>query len=138
MLEGMQGLFVQLFFFFNLFLQYRSQFFISYQLLVFLLLQEGVCRYCQVFGIDFMVEIDGVVENFVQVVCYVFVVLLGSGGYLYLFFFGLENDGVMGDELVDGYFIGKVQFCFFYFFLVVQDRGGFGGIYWCVFFQQFL
>ena len=49
--------------------------------MVFLLLQEGVRRHCQVFGIDFMVEIDGVAENPVQVVCHVLAALPGSGGY---------------------------------------------------------
>ncbi len=106
--------------------------------MVFLLLQEGVRRHCQVFGIDFMVEIDGVAENPVQVVCHVLAALPGSGGYPHPFFLGLENDGVMGDELVDGHFIGKAQFRFSHSFPVAQDRGGFGGIYRCVFFQQFL
>ena len=42
-------------------------------------------------------------------------------------FLRLENDGVMGDELVDGHFIGKAQFRFSHSFPVAQDRGGLWG-----------
>lgn len=87
MLEGMQGLFVQPFF---LLICFRST-------------GASLCKSSAVgipvvagrspqalsgFGIDFMVEIDGVAENPVQVVCHVLAALPGSGGYPHPFFSG--------------------------------------------------
>ena len=106
--------------------------------MVFLLLQEGVRRQGQVSGIDFMVEIDGITENPVQVVCHVLTALPGRGGYPHQFFLRLENNGMMSDKLIDSHLIGKSQFRSSHSFPVAEDRGGFRSIYGDVFFQQLL
>ena len=85
-----------------------------------------------------MVEIDGITENPVQVVCHVLTALPGRGGYPHQLFLRLENNGMMSDKLIDSHLIGKSQFRSSHSFPVAEDRGGFRSIYGDVCFQQLL
>ena len=85
----------------------------------------------------FVLPINRVLEYLIQVIGYVFPTLPGRGRYPHQPFFRLEDDGMMGNKLIDGHFVGQSQVCVLQAFVVTQDRGGFGDIYRKILINEF-